>query len=125
MALGVIGPRTSVVARSSGGKLCSKAGLGFLLANASPPIAQGTFYRVTWSAHLTPRKIPSPPVTEYPRLPEGEQSDLDRDATSPLYAVEHDIPDTNHQRQWVSGITEPALLCPRQPGEPRKPVRRP
>jgi len=91
----------------------------------SPPVAQGTLHRVARSAHPAPREITPPPVTEHPRLSEGEQSDLDRDATNPVYAVEHDIPDATHWRQRVNEIAELPLFCPRQPGEPRAPIGRP
>src|ERR1700751_1158190 len=102
-------PRISFVVRRS-----SHAPLG------SPPIAQGALHRIARSAHLAPGKIPSPPVTENPRVSEGEQSDLDRDPPSPVDAVEHDIPDATHWRQRVTEIPELALLFFRQPGEPRE-----
>jgi len=63
-----------------------------------------------------------PPVTEDPRLSEGEQRDLDRDATNPVNAVEHDIPDATHWRQRMNEIAELPLLCPRQPSETREPM---
>src|SRR6516165_3851108 len=131
MALGVIGSANRHCGRSLGGKLFPRngnpvhfIGLGFLRSNASPP-TEGAFHCVAWSAHLAPREVPSPPVTERPRLPEGEQSDLDCAATSPVDAVQQEIPDPTHLRQPMNGIAEPALLRPRQPGESYEPVKRP
>src|ERR1700751_2481693 len=107
-------PRISFVVRRS-----SHAPLG------SPPIAQGALHRIARSAHLAPGKIPSPPVTENPRVSEGDQSDLDRNATSPVDAVDNDIPPAPLWRKGVKEMPEFALLYPRKPGDPRKPMGRP
>jgi len=93
--------------------------------HAAPPIAPGKYHGIAWSGHPAPGNIASPPVAKYPWFPKREQHDLDRHTTSPVYAVEHDMPDPEHRRQRLYGIAYPALLGPGEPGESLEPAARP